>query len=150
MNLNGDILLVEDDIDDQEIMQEIFDEVFAENNYKNKLVILPDSSKVADYLRGLTEKPFMLISDINMPKLDGFALREQIFDDPNLSRMCIPYIFLTTSGDNENYIEKAYSMSIQGYFAKPGTFADYKMLAKQIVSYWKTSKTPPRELRHYS
>jgi CheY-like chemotaxis protein len=83
-----------------------------------------------------------MMSEINMPKVDGFTLRNRIFSDPDLKDRCIPYIFLTTSGSNENYIQQAYQLSVQGYFSKPVKFEDYKTLIAGIINYWKVSKTP--------
>lgn len=142
MNVNGDILLIEDDPDDQELIKEIFDTVISENNYSNRMVILGDSSEVIPYLKSAPEKPFMLISDINMPKLDGFALRNKINQDPELKDMCIPYIFFTTAGQNKGYVEKAYSMNVHGFFEKPGNLKGYKDTAKQILEYWRLARIP--------
>lgn len=144
MDINGSFIVIEDDKDDQDILSELFEEICAEQGYTNKLIILEDSSKVFNYLKDNKIEPFIILSDINMPKLDGFALRDQIFSDPELSRVCIPYIFLTTSTDNIRYIERAYCLSIQGYFQKPTDYNDFKNLLSNLLSYWKLSKTPPK------
>jgi CheY-like chemotaxis protein len=142
MKRNGDIIIIEDDADDREILTEAFEQVLAENNYSNRIVMLEDSATVIDYLKESGTEPFLMMSDINMPKVDGFTLRNRIFSDPDLKDRCIPYIFLTTSGSNENYIQQAYQLSVQGYFSKPVKFEDYKTLIAGIINYWKVSKTP--------
>jgi len=142
MKKNGDIIIIEDDADDREILAEVFEQVLHENNYSNRLVMLEDSAKVIDYLKETGTEPFIMLSDINMPKVDGFTLRGRIFNDPELKDRCIPYIFLTTSGTNQDYIQQAYQMSVQGYFCKPVRFEDYKKLISEIISYWKSSKAP--------
>ena len=141
MKTNGDIILIEDDADDREILIEAFDQVMTENNYDNRLVVIEDSSVVINYLKSTKTVPFLLLSDINMPKLDGFALRDQISKDPDLSVRCSPYLFLTTS-DTSDYITKAHERSIHGYFAKPVTFSGYKKLIADILSYWKLNMIP--------
>jgi len=140
MKTNGDIILIEDDADDREILIEAFDQVMTENNYDNRLVVIEDSSVVINYLKSTNTEPFLLLSDINMPKVDGFTLRDLISRDPELSERCSPYLFLTTS-DTSDYISKAYQRSIHGYFAKPVTFSGYKKLIADILSYWKLNKT---------
>jgi CheY-like chemotaxis protein len=142
MKRNGDIIIIEDDADDREILTEAFEQVLAENNYSNRIVMLEDSATVIDYLKETGTEPFLMMSDINMPKVDGFTLRNRIFSDPDLKDRCIPYIFLTTSGSNENYIQQAYQLSVQGFFSKPVKFEDYKTLIAGIINYWKVSKTP--------
>ncbi len=142
MKINGDIIVIEDDADDREILAEAFEQVIAENKYTNRVVMLDDSEKVIDYLKETGTEPFIMMSDINMPKVDGFTLRNRIIDDPYLKDRCVPYIFLTTSGNNKTYIQQAYQTSAQGYFCKPVKFEDYKILISEILSYWKLSKTP--------
>jgi CheY-like chemotaxis protein len=144
MNINGAIIVIEDDKDDQDIITELFAEICNEKGYENKLIILEDSSKAFNYLKDNKIEPFLILSDINMPRLDGFALRSQIFNDPELSRVCVPYIFLTTSGNNVQYIEKAFCLSVQGYFQKPTDYNDFKNLLSSLICYWKLSKTPPK------
>jgi CheY-like chemotaxis protein len=144
MNLSGDIIIIEDDQEDREILQELLEEVIKNNNYDNKIVLIPDSTLVMDYLRAAKDSPFLIISDINMPKLNGFTLRQMIFEDQDLNDKCIPYVFLTTSGDNVDFMKKAYGLSIQGYFTKPNDFAEYQSLMSDIVRYWKVAKIANR------
>ena len=144
MNLSGDIIIIEDDQEDRDILLELFEEVLKVNNYDNKIVVIADSTKVLDYLRQAKESPFLIMSDINMPKLNGFTLRQQIFEDEELNDKCIPYVFLTTSGDNVDFMKKAYGLSIQGYFTKPNDFKEYQSLISDIVRYWKVAKIANR------
>lgn len=58
-----------------------------------------------------------------------------------LSKKCIPYIFLSTSENPEN-IDKAFELSANGYFKKESTFSVYKSMISEIVSYWKRSCRP--------
>jgi len=144
MNLNGDIILIEDDYDDREFLVEIIDEVLKKNQYTNKIVTIGDSGRVIDFLKDAKDSPFLIISDINMPGMDGFQLRQQIFEDQELNDKCIPYIFLTTSGDNVELMKKAYGLSIQGYFTKPNDYAEYQVLMSDIIRYWKVAKIANR------
>jgi CheY-like chemotaxis protein len=71
MNKTGPIVIIEDDIDDQDILSEIFKEL----NYSNKLIFFSDSVKALEYLTDTDTEPFLVLSDINMPKLNGMELR---------------------------------------------------------------------------
>lgn len=79
-----------------------------------------------------------------MPGIDGFQLRKQIFENPDLNDKCIPYIFLTTSGDNVEFMRRAYGLCIQGYFTKPNDFKEFKALFFDIIRYWKVAKIANR------
>ena len=136
MNISGEIIIIEDDEEDRIFLAEIFEEL----GYPNKVVFFQDSTKVVEYLMG-DVFPFMIISDINMPKLNGYQLRDIIFNDPRISDKCVPYIFFTTAQSNESVIQ-AYKMSVQGYFRKGNDFDQYKETIRKIVEYWKESVTP--------
>lgn len=139
MNKNGEIILIEDDIDDREI----FTSIYSQLKYDNKLVIFEDGVTALHYLQQPDVYPFMIISDINMPRMGGFELRERIFSDEQLSSKCIPYIFLTTAHD-ENSVAQAYKLSIQGYFQKDSSFKAFKEKFRQIMDYWQNSLIPKK------
>jgi len=142
MNLNGIIIVIEDDKDDRELMNELMSEVLLQNNFRNKLLFMSDGLEALSYLHKMTDKPFMIISDINMPGMNGFELRKIIFQDERLSTLCVPYIFLTTSGYHKEYLEKAYKLSVQGYFKKPHSAQEYRQMLTEMLCYWKRSLTP--------
>lgn len=137
MNKSGAILIVEDDIDDQEI----FGEVFRELNYKNEIIFFSDGQEALTHLIENTEEPFIVFSDINMPKLNGIELRKQIHENEDIRLRTIPYLFFTTSAAQEDVVD-AYSKSIQGFFVKPSNFQELKSLIKTIVEYWQHCVSP--------
>jgi chemotaxis family two-component system response regulator Rcp1 len=141
MRRNGEIIIIEDD--EEEI--NIIEMAFTKLGYPNKITFIADSTQVIDYLSNDSVNPFLIISDINMPKLDGYTLRGLISNDPQLAGKCVPYIFLSTSDLNEHVI-KAYKMSVQGYFRKPSGFNDYSKMLEKIVTYWKESIVPKPEV----
>lgn len=137
MNKKGAIIIVEDDADDQEL----FSEVFKELDYKNEIIFFNDGQEALAYLTGKTIEPFIVISDINMPKLNGLELRKQIHENESLRLKTIPYLFFTTSAAQEAVID-AYSKSIQGFFVKPNSFEGLKNTMKTIVEYWQKCESP--------
>ena len=137
MNKNGAIIIVEDDLDDQEM----FAEVFKELDYKNEIIFFNDGHEALNYLTEKTREPFIVFSDINMPKLNGMELREQIHENEDMRIKTIPYLFFTTSAEQEAVID-AYSKSIQGFFVKPSSFQDLKSVMKIIIEYWQKCESP--------
>ena len=137
MNKKGAIIIVEDDIDDQEM----FSEVFKELDYKNEIVFFNDGQEALTYLTAKTTEPFIVFSDINMPKLNGIELRNQIHENEDIRIKTIPYLFFTTSAEQEAVID-AYSKSIQGFFIKPSSFQDLKSIVQIIVEYWQKCESP--------
>src|SRR5687768_3477408 len=113
MNKNGPVVIIEDDADDQEILKEIFIKL----DYPNEVLFFFDGQEALDYLQKTDRLPFLILSDINMPRLDGFALRSKIKTDADLQLKCIPYLFFSTALNQQAVID-AYSMSVQGFFVK--------------------------------
>lgn len=137
MDKNGPIVVIEDDSDDQEILKEIFDNL----NYKNPIIYFSDGEDALNYLTETRVKPFLILSDINMPKLSGFELREKIYVNESLNLKCIPYLFFTTTSNQKSVID-AYSQSVQGFFVKPNDFARLQNTIQKIVEYWQECEAP--------
>jgi CheY-like chemotaxis protein len=137
MNKTGPIIIIEDDLDDQEILADIFKEL----NYDNDLVFFGDSEKALQYLTATDIEPFLVLSDINMPKLNGMELREKIINNEDLRVKSIPYLFFSTSAEQSHVID-AYSRSIQGFFIKPNNYEKLKTTIRKIVEYWQECESP--------
>ena len=137
MNKTGPIIIIEDDVDDQEMLIEIFKEL----KYANELIFFGDSIQALEYLTATEIEPFLVLSDINMPKLNGMELREKIHNNEDLRLKSIPYLFFSTSAEQQHVID-AYSRSIQGFFIKPHSFDKLKKTIVKIVEYWQECESP--------
>jgi CheY-like chemotaxis protein len=137
MNKTGPIIIIEDDLDDQEILTEIFQEL----NYNNKIIFYNDGEQALEFLVNTDTEPFIIFSDINMPKLNGVELREKVHNNEDLRLKSIPYLFFTTSAEQKHVVD-AYSKSIQGFFVKPHDFEHLKKTIKIIVEYWQECVSP--------
>src|SRR5690606_11983982 len=134
---NGPIIIIEDDIDDQELL----DLVFQKLNYQNKVIFFSDGEKALDYLNTTTDAPFLILSDINLPKLDGIALRKKLKTDERLSNKCIPYLFFSTAVNQKTVID-AYSQSVQGFFVKQTSMIELEKTISAIMEYWRRCAAP--------
>lgn len=137
MNKTGPIIIIEDDLDDQSILTDIFNEL----NYGNEIVFFGDSVEALQYLVNTEIEPFLVLSDINMPKLSGIELREKVHNNEDLRLKSIPYLFFSTSAEQKHVID-AYSRSIQGFFVKPRTYEKLKRVITIIVEYWQECESP--------
>ena len=137
MNKKGPIIIVEDDEDDQIILTEIFKNL----NYKNEIIFLDDPEEAFNFLVNTEIEPFIVLSDMNMPKLNGLELREKVHENENLRLKCIPYLFFTTSAE-QKYVIDAYSKSVQGFFIKPTSSKKLEEMIRRIVEYWQDCVSP--------
>ena len=137
MNKNSPVIIIEDDEDDRELMRE----VFLKLNYPNKVLFFGDGQQALDYLLTTPELPFLILSDINMPKLNGFELIDKLHTDAALQLKCIPYLFFSTAADQKMVI-KAYSLSAQGFFVKPSSMLEMEEVIRDIMNYWQKCAAP--------
>ena len=86
------ILLVEDDEVDVKALKWAFDKL----KVANPLVIARDGTEALEMLKDLP-RPYLVITDINMPRMNGIELLRKIRATPEL-RDAIVFV-LTTSND---------------------------------------------------
>jgi CheY-like chemotaxis protein len=137
MKTRGPIVVIEDDLDDQELMQETFKVL----NYPNQIIFFSDGYEALEYIERMEVQPFLILSDINMPKINGFELRKKIQNNEELKIKCIPYLFFTT-GANRKAVHDAYAMSAQGFFIKPNSIGALENIIRKIVEYWMECYAP--------
>ena len=137
VNKSGPIIVIEDDADDRDTLTEIFTKL----NYPNKVLFFVDGQDALDFINDTNESPFLILSDINMPKLSGFALREKLKTDAKLNIKCIPYLFFSTALNQKSVID-AYSLSVQGFFVKQNSMLELEKTISVIMEYWRRCAAP--------
>jgi two-component SAPR family response regulator len=127
------LIFVDDDAEDQELMLLALKEL----GFKNKVKFFADAQSALAYLYESNEQPFLIVSDINMPGMDGIAFKKKIDSCNILSPKCIPFIFLSTSA---SFLPEVCGMNIQGYFVKGTTWAELQETMKIILRYWERTR----------
>ena len=131
------IMVIEDDMDDQELLQETFRSL----NYPNPVIFFSNGSDALNYLHQTSSPPALIISDINMPKINGIEIRNRINASPELGRLDIPFVFLSTLSQKEAIVDSG-SLHDYCFFTKPYRMADLRHTIKTIVEYWVPRYTP--------
>jgi CheY-like chemotaxis protein len=143
---SGPIIVIEDDRDDQELLEETFSSL----NYPNPVIFFTNGNDFLEYLGKTRTSPALIISDINMPKIDGFEIKRAINGNKDLQKLHVPFVFFTTSAQ-KSAVSDAFSLSDQGFFSKPNSMENLRHTIKTIVDYWLASHTPVPVLeRHMS
>lgn len=137
MTKSGPIIIVEDDPDDQEILTEIFQKW----DYKNQIIFFTNGEDAFTYISKPDVAPFLILSDINMPRLNGMQLRDMIQASEYLRMKSVPFIFFTTTA-NKDGVSEAYYKSVQGFFQKPNSLRDLERVLKLIIDYWQECISP--------
>lgn len=101
------ILLIEDD----KMLADMYITKFSKEGLK--VVRAEDGAKGLEIAK--REKPDMILLDIIMPKLDGFAVLKELKKDPNMGNTHI--LLLTNLGQSED-VDKGKELGADDYFIK--------------------------------
>ena len=134
----GPIVIIEDDIDDKDL----FIEILSELQVPNKTVWFTRTEDAFDYLRATTDQPFLIFSDVNLPKQNGIEFKRQLDSDPTLRKKSIPFIFYSTSVAQKIVNEAYTKMTVQGFFQKANSYEEIKENIRLIIDYWTACKHP--------
>ncbi|MDE3742670.1 hybrid sensor histidine kinase/response regulator transcription factor [Maribacter polysaccharolyticus] len=115
------ILIVEDEEDLQ-----IFLRSYLSDGYN----ILMAKNGLEGLEKIKAQEPDLVISDIMMPKMDGFALCENIKSNPETCH--IPVLLLTALEDDENLI-KGLELGADEYMSKPFSLKHLALRAKKLI-----------------
>jgi CheY-like chemotaxis protein len=131
----GPILIVDDDNDDQEI----YGDAIRAIGIPNEIRFLDGGQEALDYLLSTSDQPFIILSDVNMPQMNGLQFKEKIQQDAYLREKSIPFIFISTNA-TPSVIRQAHILSVQGYFEKPDNMANVKTMLRKLFDYWELCK----------
>jgi CheY-like chemotaxis protein len=125
-------------VDDNDLDFERIQRSLKRMNLPNKLFRAKDGFMALDLLRGnerCIEKPYIILLDLNMPKMSGLEFLQEIRNDDKL-KSSIVYILSTS--DRKQDIDESYKYNIAGYFVKP---LDYDSLST-LSQYLDKTKLP--------
>ena len=101
-------------IDDSRTMREMLKVTLASSGFT--VVQAEDGQHGIEVLEGMAIEPDVIITDINMPRKDGFQFIEAVRANPN--RRAIPILVLTTESDAEKK-QRARQAGATGWIVKP-------------------------------
>ena len=124
------ILLGEDDIDDEELLKELFSSV--DDSFK--LTFINNGRLLIEHLDTLSDNqlPCLLILDYNMPELNGADILENLKTRDRYAN--IPKIIWSTSG-TETYRKKCLDLGAEDYIIKPSRVSELVQAIKHMISY---------------
>ncbi len=130
------ILVVEDD----EVDVESLKRVFAKREIKNPVYYATNGREALDIMRGENHhtkvpKPFIILLDINMPKMNGIEMLRELRQDEKLKDSVV---FILTTSPREEDKNTSYKLNVAGYFLKQ----DMKELVNLLSLYWELNEFP--------
>jgi CheY-like chemotaxis protein len=137
MSKHGTIVVIEDDQDDRQMLHEALQEIDSNNPVK----FFSSAEEGLTFLKKTTITTFIILCDINMPKVNGLELRDIIDSDPVLRTKSIPFVFYSTVARRPE-VEQAYELTVQGFFRKPDNFQKLVRQLNLIFAYWQECVHP--------
>jgi CheY-like chemotaxis protein len=141
------ILLVEDDKGDQELVRRSL----QKGKIRNELHIVEDGEQALDYLlrRGafsdpaLAPRPDLVLLDLNLPRVDGRKVLEEIRSRDELRRLVV--VIMTTSKQEQDIV-RSYEIGVNSYITKPFDFQQFCEIVQEVGHYWfQVVVLPPKE-----
>lgn len=137
-----EILLAEDNPGDVKLTQKALDQGQVLNNLhvvgdgKEAMAFLDQTGEYAD-----SPRPDLILLDLNMPRMSGEDVLEEIKNDETLRR--IPVVVLTSSEAEEDIVQ-SYDLHANAYLTKPVDFDGFLDIVGRIEEFWLTVvKRPP-------
>jgi CheY-like chemotaxis protein len=137
------VLLAEDSDDDAQLVQL----ALTRGGVRQPLQHVTDGLEAVEYLcarmpyedREKFPFPRVLITDLKMPRMNGFELLEWISNHPECS--VIPIVVLSASA-HEADVDRAYSLGASAYFRKPATLNELTRMLKTVFDFWTRCRKP--------
>ena len=109
-------------VDDSLVVRKYVGDLLKKNNYD--VILKNDGWDAISYLNGTNQKPELIISDIEMPNMNGFELVQAIRKEKRYENTPI----LVISAHAESHLELMENEQIQGFIKKP--FDDIDLISQ--------------------
>jgi two-component system response regulator len=129
------VLLVEDNPDHTYLASLVMEGA----GVSHEVICAADGQEAIDRLRGQGAhagqplRPALILLDIKLPRVDGFAVLRLVREDRDLR--ATPVVILTTSG-NQADIERAIALGASDYVIKPIGLSEFERKLHAVLSYW--------------
>lgn len=144
MNLKtATILLVDDSADDLELLRIVFrglkipNPISCVRSGREAIAYINGEGKFAE--RAAYPYPNFILTDLNMPNGDGFALLENLKSQP--AKAVVPAVVFSGSDDADD-IKKALLLGANSYFVKPSGLQELRHAVSTVYEYWKLVARP--------
>ena len=123
-------------VDDDEVAVMAIRRAMKKLNLQNPIEVARDGQEALDRLRGVdgadVTRPFIVLLDINMPRMNGLEFLAEVREDRELERSVI---FMLTTSDAPEDIAAAYAHKIAGYIVKENAYDTVQAAMELMEAY---------------
>jgi CheY-like chemotaxis protein len=136
----GIFLFVDDDRDEHFLLKLAMKDLGLDN----QLISCYNGTEALAYLKETKDEIFLILTDVNMPKMDGLELKRMVELIPELKAKAIPFFFHSNSASPAE-VRSAYTLNIQGYLRKAIDMDGTINSLRRIIDLW-TDCVHPKDL----
>jgi CheY-like chemotaxis protein len=127
-------------VDDDDIDAIALERALRKLRLLNTVIRARDGREALELLRaGKVPSPYIILLDLNMPRMNGLEFLEGLRTDPLLTHAVV--FVLTTSKSDEDLVA-AYRQHVAGYVFKQHMDRDFLEVVGLIEHYWRLVELP--------
>lgn len=132
-------------VDDDDVAVEgVMRSLRKHGDFRCQTIAAGDGQEALEILRGQhpdksVNRPYLVLLDLNMPRMDGFEFLEAVRGDEAL-RQAVIFVLTTSSRDADR--ARAYEANIAGYMVKSAVGPQFSRLAQFLGRYADAVKLP--------
>lgn len=126
-------------VEDDDLCLMGLNRAFRAAKIANPVSFAHDGIEALDMLRGTNgrhrlSRPFIILLDLNMPRMDGIGLLKELRKDEELKKSIV-FVMTTSSADEDKV--KAYNLGAAGYILKSNPANAFLEATLLLDTYWR-------------
>ena len=126
-------------IDDDPVVLFLHHALLKRMNTESTVLSFDDGDLALAHIQSEPTASFLILLDINMPKMNGIEFLKEIRNNPDLKHLSV---FMVTTSSDESDIKDSYEHNVAGYILKPVDLSEFEGTFKLITEYWKLCEFP--------
>ena len=131
-------------VEDDDLCLMGLERAFKAAKIANPIHFALDGIEALEMLRGTNgrarlPRPFIVLLDLNMPRMDGIEFLKEVRKDEELKKSIV--FIMTTSNADEDKVA-AYNLGVAGYILKSNPANAFMEAAALLDTYWRVVELP--------
>jgi CheY-like chemotaxis protein len=131
-------------VEDDDLCLMGLNRAFRAAKIANPVSFAHDGIEALEMLRGTNgrpplPRPFLILLDLNMPRMDGIEFLKEIREDEELRKSIV---FIMTTSDTDEDKVKAYNLGVAGYILKSNPANAFLEATALLDTYWRVVEFP--------
>ncbi|MGZ3899219.1 MAG: response regulator [Bacteroidia bacterium] len=135
--MKNSIIIVEKD----RSLKLLYQTILKDLKLKNQFVFFECANEALNHISKAIEKPFLIISNYDLPRMKGLDLKKKLVNNPALRQLVIPFILIGDKPSRE-IINRAHELGIDGFFDRNTNYDNLKFNFKTIIDNYLEQPAP--------